>query len=162
MIMEIKISTLVLSLINFVILYLIFKKFFFKKIQAIIEERENLIGEKLDQAEEEVTRARVLAVENERVAKNAREEGRLITKKHKEKADKIYSEIVDDAHNESKVILNRARLEIEREKKKAQSQLKFEAVDLAMELSQKIIKKNIDEEKNRELIDEFISNVGNS
>lgn len=155
-------STLILSLINFVILYFILKKFFFKKIHAIIEERENLIGEKLDQAEEEVTRARILAVENERVAKNAREEGRLITKRHKEKADKIYTEIVEEAHDEAKVILDRARLEIDREKKKAQSQLKNEVVDLAMDLSKKIIQKNIDEEKNREIIDDFITKVGKS
>ena len=36
-----------------------------------------------------------------------------------------------------------------------------EAIDLALDLSRKVIEKNIDEEKNRQLIDEFISEVGN-
>ena len=162
MIMEINISTLILSLINFVILYFILKKFFFQKIKSIIDERENLVADKLDQAEEEVTRARILAIENERVAQSARDEGRLITKRHKEKADKIYNEIIEEAHDEAKVILDRARLEITREKEKVESELKDQAVDLAMDLSRKIIKKNIDEERNRELIDEFIKKVGNS
>ena len=40
-------------------------------------------------------------------------------------------------------------------------QLKKEAIDLALDLSRKVIEKNIDEEKHRELIDEFISKVGN-
>lgn len=160
--MSINPTILILSIINFIILYFILKKFFFKKIEAIIDERQDLINSKLDEAEEEVTRARILAVENERIAKNARDEGKLITKKQKEKADKIYNEIIEEAHEESKIILDRARLEIEREKKKAQSQLKNEVVGLAMNLSEKIIAKNIDEEKNRDLINDFISKVGKS
>lgn len=160
--MSINPTILILSIINFIILYFILKKFFFKKIEGIIDERQDLINSKLDEAEEEVTRARVLAVENERIAKSARDEGKLITKRQKEKADKIYNEIIEEAHEESKVILDRARLEIEREKKKAQSQLKNEVVGLAMNLSEKIIAKNIDEEKNRDLINDFISKVGKS
>ena len=160
--MSINPTILILSIINFIILYFILKKFFFKKIEGIIDERQDLINSKLDEAEEEVTRARILAVENERIAKNARDEGKLITKRQKEKADKIYNEIIEEAHEESKIILDRARLEIEREKKKAQSQLKNEVVGLAMNLSEKIIAKNIDEEKNRDLINDFISKVGKS
>ena len=45
-------------------------------------------------------------------------------------------------------------------KEKAEYSLKKEAIDLALELSKKVIEKNIDEEKNRTLIDEFISEVG--
>lgn len=160
--MSINPTILILSIINFIILYFILKKFFFEKIEGIIDERQDLINSKLDEAEEEVTRARILAVENERIAKSARDEGKLITKRQKEKADKIYNEIIEEAHEESKIILDRARLEIEREKKKAQSQLKNEVVGLAMNLSEKIIAKNIDEEKNRDLINDFISKVGKS
>ena len=38
--------------------------------------------------------------------------------------------------------------------------MRKEAVDLALEISKKIIEKNIDEERNRQLINEFISEVG--
>jgi F-type H+-transporting ATPase subunit b len=162
MLMSINPSTLVATIINFVILYFILKKFFFKKIAAVIEERENLINGRLDEAEEEVTKARILAIENEKILKSAREEGKIITQRHKEKADKIYNEIIEEANEESKVILTRARTEITREKEKAEAQLKTGVVNLAVELSQKIIEKNIDEDKNRELIDEFIKKVGNS
>jgi F-type H+-transporting ATPase subunit b len=162
MLMSINPSVLVATIINFVILYFILKKFFFKKIAAVIEEREDLINGKLDEAEEEITKARVLAIENEKILKNAREEGKIITQRHKEKADKIYNEIIEEANEESKVILSRARTEITREKEKAEAQLKTGVVNLAVELSQKIIEKNIDEDKNRELIDEFIKKVGNS
>ena len=53
------------------------------------------------------------------------------------------------------------RVEIDREREKVEYSLKKEAIDLALELSKKVIEKNIDEEKNKKLIDEFISEVGN-
>ena len=162
MLMEINPSTLIATIINFIILFAILKYFFFDKVKAIIDERENLINEQLDNAEEEAEKARILAIENERVLKNAREEGMLITERHKQKAEKIYDEIVEEANQEAKIILERAKVEINREKEKVEYQLKKEAIDLAIELSKKVIEKNIDEEKNRELIGEFITKVGNS
>ena len=162
MLLKINPSTLILSIINFIILFLILKHFFFKKVEAIIDERENLINEKLDYAEEESEKARMIAIENERILKSAREEGKLITEKHKEKAEKIYEEIISDANKEAKKMIERAKIEINREKEKAQDELKRESIDLAIELSKKVIEQNIDEGKNRELIDEFITKVGSS
>ena len=49
----------------------------------------------------------------------------------------------------------------ERQKEKAEYGLKKEAIELAISLSKKLIEENIDEEKNRDLIDKFISEVGN-
>ena len=157
MLMEINPSTLIATIINFIILFAVLKYFFFEKVQAIIEERENLINEKLDYADEEAEKARMMAIENERMLKNAREEGKLITERHKQKAEKV-----NEANQEEKIIIERAKVEINREKEKVEDNLKREAIDLAIELSKKVIEKNIDEEKNRELIGEFITKVGNS
>lgn len=162
MLMEINPSTLIATIINFIILFAVLKYFFFEKVQAIIEERENLINEKLDYADEEAEKARMMAIENERMLKNAREEGKLITERHKQKAEKVYEEIVNEANQEAKIIIERAKVEINIEKEKVEDNLKREAIELAIELSKKVIEKNIDEEKNRELIGEFITKVGNS
>lgn len=69
MLMEINPSTLIATIINFIILLAILKYFFFNKVKAIIDERENLINEQLDNAEEEAEKARMLAIENERILK---------------------------------------------------------------------------------------------
>ena len=149
------------SIINFLILYLILKHFFFAKVKAVIDEREEYINNQLDSADEANDRARALVIENERILQKAREEGNKITEIKKKKAEEIYEEIVGDAKKESDALIERAKIEINREKEKVEYQLKKEAIDLALELSKKVIEKNIDEEKNRELIDEFISEVGN-
>ncbi|MGL5352350.1 MAG: F0F1 ATP synthase subunit B [Clostridium sp.] len=159
--MDINPSLLIATIINFIGLLAILKYFFFDKVKAIIDEREALINEQLDRAEEEQSKSRMIAIENERMLKSVKEEGKKITEREKQKAEKIYAEIIGDANSEAKVILERAKIEINREKEKVEHELKKQAIGLAIEISKKVIEKNIDEEKNRELIGDFISKVGN-
>jgi F-type H+-transporting ATPase subunit b len=160
--MDINWSEVIATIINFIILLAILKYFFFEKVEAVINERENAISDKLDETEEELEKARMLAIENERIIKNARKEGKSITEEYKQKAEKVYDEIIQEANKEAKVMIERAKVEINREKEKVEYQLKKEAIDLALELSKKVIEKNIDESKNRDLIDDFLTKVGNS
>lgn len=159
--MEFNLGVMLATVVNFLILFFGLKYFFFEKVKLIVEARENEISEKLDSAEEELEKARTLAINNERELQRSREEGKAITERHKKKAEKVYDEIVEEAKSEANLIIERAKVEIEREKEKAEYALKKEAIDLALDLSRKVIEKNIDEEKNRQLIDEFISEVGN-
>ena len=159
--MEFNLGVMLATVVNFLILFFGLKYFFFEKVKLIVEARENEISQKLDSADEEFEKARTLAINNERELQRAREEGKAITERHKKKAEKIYDEIVEEAKSEANLIIQRAKVEIEREKEKAQYALKKEAIDLALDLSRKVIEKNIDEEKNRQLIDKFISEVGN-
>ena len=159
--MEINLGLILGTIANFLILLFGLKYFFFDKVQEIIEKREVAISEQLDETEEELEKARTLAIQNERILKKAREEGKKITEEEKKKAEKIYEEIVAEAKSEASLIIDRAKVEIEREREKVEYGLKKEAIELAVALSQKVIEKNIDEDKNRELIDKFISEVGN-
>lgn len=158
--MEVDFSVLIATIINFAIFILILKHFFWDKIKNIIEEREAYIEEQLEKAEEDSQKSRLYLIENERILKNSREEGKKIIEKRKNKASKIYSEIINDANKEANLIMDRARLEIEREKEKAQYELKKQAVNLAIELSTKALEEKVEENKQRELISDFITKVG--
>ena len=157
---EINISTLIFTLINFVILVLILKHFFWDKIRSVIEERQEDIDEKLLKADEDSEKARMYLLKNEEILNQAREEGKKITERQKQKGDKIYEEIIQNAKNESASLIERANLEIEREKEKAEYEIKRQAVELAVELSVKALDETIDEETHRKLISDFIAKVG--
>ena len=157
---EINIGFVLATLINFLILYLVLKHFLFDKVKAVIEEREEYINNQIDEAEEAIETARIMLIENERVLSSAKKEGKKITASEKKKAEKVYEEIVAEAKEEANVILERAKIEIDREREKVEALLRDEAVELAIDISKKIIEENIDEEKNRKLIKNFISEVG--
>ena len=158
--MDIDPSVLLMTLINFFILVLILKHFFWEKIRIAIQDREDFIQEQLSNAEDESQKARLYLIENERILKSSKEEGKKIIEKKKQKANKVYSEIVDDANKEAKAIVDRARLEIEREKEKAQYEIKKQVVNLAIELSTKALEEKLEDRTQRELIGDFITKVG--
>ena len=158
--MDIDPSVLLMTLINFFILVLILKHFFWEKIRIAIQDREDFIQEQLSNAEDESQKARLYLIENERILKSSKEEGKKIIEKKKQKANKVYSEIVDDANKEAKAIVDRARLEIEIEKEKAQYEIKKQVVNLAIELSTKALEEKLEDSTQRELIGDFITKVG--
>lgn len=158
--MNIDPSVVLATMINFVILLLILKHFFWDKVGNVIKERQDYIESKISQADEDSEKARLYLVENERILRSSKEEGNKIIEAKKEKANKMYDEIVKDANKESKVIMERASLEIQRQKEKAKYELKKEVVDLAIDLSAKAISEKVQEEKQRDLINDFITKVG--
>lgn len=158
--MEINFSTMLMTWVNFGIIVCILKYFFWDKIQGIIQERQDSIDEKLTKADEDSEKARMYLLQNERILKDAKEEGKKITEKQKQKGDKIYEEIVDNAKKEANALMERANVEIEREKEKAEYEVKKQAVSLAVELSIKALENGIDEDIHRKLISDFIAKVG--
>ena len=158
--MEINFSTVIMTWVNFIIIVLVLKHFFWDKIKGIIQERQDSIDEKLTKADEDSEKARMYLLQNERILNTAREEGKKITEEQKQKGDKIYEEIVQNDKDESASIIKRANLEIEREKEKAEYEVKKQAVELAVELSMKALDNQIDEETHRKLIGDFIAKVG--
>lgn len=158
--MEIKFSTIIMTWINFGIIILILKHFFWDKLKGIIEERQNYVDEQLSKADEDSEKARMYLVKNEQILKQAKEEGKKITERQKQKGDKIYQEIIDNAKVEASTLIERANLEIAREKEKAEYEIRKQAVDLAVELSIKALEQKIDEDTHRKLIGDFIAKVG--
>lgn len=158
--MEIRLSTLIINWINFAIILLILRHFFWAKLKGIIAERQKYIDDKMVKADEDAEKARMYLVKNEEILQTAKEEGKKITEEQRVKGDKLYTEIVENAKVEAVSIKDRASLEIEREKQKAEHEIKKQAVDLAIELSVKALGEQIDEATHRKLIGEFISKVG--
>ena len=74
--MDIDPSVLLMTLINFFILVLILKHFFWEKIRIAIQDREDFIQEQLSNAEDESQKARLYLIENERILKSSKEEGK--------------------------------------------------------------------------------------
>ena len=130
------------------------------KVKNVIQERQDYIDDKLSQADDDSEKARLYLIENERILKASKEEGNKIIDKKKEKANKMYDEIIKEANKEANAIMERASLEIQREKEKAKYELKQQVVNLAIDLSAKAISEKVQEEKQRDLINDFITKVG--
>jgi F-type H+-transporting ATPase subunit b len=158
--MEINVSQIIATIINFLILYFILRHFLFKPVNDNIDKRQNEIITKISKTEEDRKKAQEIRIENENKLSLAKQEGKNIVEDYKVKAEKVSSDILKGAHEEAETIVKRAKVEAEREKEKAADEIKGQVVDLAVLVSSRALEESIDEEQHRRLINDFIAKVG--
>lgn len=158
--MNINIPEMIVTLVNLLILFSLVKHFAFDKVNKILKQRKDLIENTISKADEDLEKARILKLQNEREISSSKEEGKEIVSEYKTKADNVYKEIVEDARRDAGAIIDKSKVEINRERTKAQAEIKTQAVELAVFLAEKALGDSIDEKKHRELIDDYISKVG--
>ena len=158
--MNINIPQMIVTIINLLILFWIVKHFAFDRVNKVLKDRKNLIEDTISKADEDLEKARVLKLQNEKEISSAREEGKEIVTQYKAKADEVYKEIVEEARREAGSIIEKSKVEINRESAKAKDEIKTQAVELAVFLAEKALGDSIDEKQHRELINDYISKVG--
>jgi len=159
--MNVYLSTIIFTLINFILLLLILKRYLIKPVNKIMDDRQNGINISIKKAKEDEEKAEISKNEKERLLQESKIKGREIVEEYKVNAENISQEIIDEAKKESIIIMDRTRTEIEREKQKAESEIKKQVIDLSLILSEKALEQHIDEKEHRRLIEDFIFKVGN-
>ncbi len=154
--------TIIFTWGNLLILFLLLKKFLFKPVRKMMLDRENEVKSIYDDAEKSKSDAAELKVEYEEKLKNARDEAEDIIKNATRSATLKSEEIITEAHSTAAGIIKRADKQIEDEKRNAENELKNELGGLAVSIAEKVIKKELDGDKHKELIDSFISEMGDA
>lgn len=153
-------GSLIFTLINTIILFLILKHFLFGRVNKAIENRQKDISSVYQKADETMENAKRLEADYTELMANAKEESAEIIKSASQKAVKRSDEIIQNAKAEAANITSKANEEIELEKKRARNQLKTEISDIAVQLAGKIVEKEISKDDHERLINEFIENAG--
>lgn len=159
-IISVNIWSILISLANLVIIFLILKKVLFKSVKKTLDTRRAQIDKLYDDAgaaKAEAEGSKELYEEKLAGAK-AEAEGILYTAR--ERADRMSEEIISDANAKAAARVKKAEEEIAQEKKKAMSEIKNDISTLSVDIAEKIIEREIDEKDHSELIDKFIVNVG--
>jgi F-type H+-transporting ATPase subunit b len=153
-------TTIVLTLCNTLILFLVLKHFLFDKVNKVVDERQKEIQDSYDRAEEAEKNAQKLEADyNEKIGQ-AKQEGAEIIRDATKKAQARADEIIDEARVEAKGIRTNAENEIEREKKIAVNAIKDEISQIAFSAAAAVVEKDLTSEDNEKLIEKFIDNVG--
>lgn len=158
--LSLHLPTIVFTIINFILLLFILKYFFSKPVNKILDDRKNGINTSIKNAKDNEEKAEISKNEKERLLFDSKTKGREIVEEYKTSAQNISQEIIDDAKKESAIIMERTRVDIEREKQKAESEIKKQVIDLSLILSEKALEQHIDEIEHRRLIEDFIFKVG--
>lgn len=159
-IMDVTGTTLVLMLLNLVILTFILKKFLYKPVKNMMDQRQAEVAEMYDNAEKAMASAQSMKTEYETRLENAKNEASDIVSKATRKAQVHSEEIISDAKKQAFAIISNANIEIEHEKKKAVNEIKNDISSLAVAVASKVVEKEISQKDHEKLIESFIENVG--
>jgi F-type H+-transporting ATPase subunit b len=158
--LDIEPKAILIQIVGFLVLLWLLKRFLFGPISAVLASRQEEIKatyEKMaqDKAAMDASRAEL---ERRLASMDAEARGRI--QAAIKEAQRMKDEIVSDARKQSERIVETGREEVRRERDKALVALREEVADLAVAAASKIIQANLDETRNRQLVAEFIKNVG--
>ncbi len=152
--------TILASLLNLVIIFLILKKFLFKPVTRVVSAREEMVRGKMQEAEDAKA-----AAEEDRAAyaarlRNAEEDAAEVIRRATVSANRTSDEMLADAQRRVSTMLRKADEDIAQERKRALAELKGEVSDISMIIAEQVVSREINEEDHRALIDTFIREVG--
>ena len=138
------------TLLAFLIVFYILKKYAWKPILTSLNEREKTISDSIATAEKVKAEMAQLKSENEALLVKAREERAVMIKEAKDTADKMLSEAKDKAKSEYDRIVFEAQAAIEQRKMAAITELKNQVGNLVIEVSEKILRRELNNKQEQE------------
>jgi len=156
---ELRINLTFWTLIIFGILYFIMRKWAFPAILGAVEKREKALEDTIASAKRDREEAQKLLEDHRRQVDAARGEAQKLIADGRAVAEKMRTDLLEQTRQEQQALLERARREIEMEKERAIAQLRREAVNLAIAGASKVIEENLDNTKNRQLVEGFLSSL---
>lgn len=156
----VNIWSILISLLNLVLLFLIFKKFLFKPVKAIIAKRKGEVERLYTDAEaakESAEQDRQLYAEK---LADAHTEADTILHHATEKANRRADEILTEATQNVAAMKQTAEAEIEQERKKALNEVKGEISSISLQIAEKMVGRGITDADQDKLLDEFLADLG--
>ncbi|MEO0727599.1 MAG: F0F1 ATP synthase subunit B [Bacteroidota bacterium] len=129
--------------IIFIVLWTVLGRMAFKPIQNALKKREDDIQDALDEAKRAREEMSNVQAENKKLLTEAREERARMIKDAKETKDQMIKEAKEQAREEAKKIVTNAQQEIENQRKVAMSELKSQVGQMAIEIAEKVIRKQL-------------------
>ena len=152
--------TFVAQICNLMIQLVIFKKLLLNPVKKVIAERKAKADSQIADAQKLRTEAEAMKAEYEQNLQNARTEANQIVAAAQKTATARSEELLGEARAQAAALKQKAEADISQERKKAVNEVKDEIGGMAMEIASKVVEREIREADHKDLIDEFIKNVG--
>ncbi len=150
---------LVAQIVNFVILLFLLKKFMYKPLINLMNSRRQKIVEGLEKAKKgEEEFQKIQELREKELAKIQKEAERVI-QKAKDIGDKKQQEILKEAEEKTKKIVEEARGRIEIEKEKMLKEVRQDVANLVVTATGKILEEKVDSEREKKLVNEVIGKL---
>lgn len=151
---------ILISLCNLVILFLILKKLLFKPVKKVLADREDTLRKQYEKADAALESASQMEQQWEEKMSEADAKADAILQNATETAQRRSRSMLEETQRKADGLMRQAEHDAELERKKALADIKKEIVDVSAALSEKMIRRELKVEDHRQLIDDFLSDIG--
>ncbi len=159
--MSIDPSTMIWSIINFLILLAILYKFLYNPVLNVLDKRKEEVANNLSHAEATRKQAEDMFADYRKQLADASAEADGIMAKANKAAEQAKNELISEARNEAAAITKKAQEDIQREKEQAMKEVRDEIAGLAVLAAGKVLEKSLTKEDHEKMINDFVVEVGN-
>ena len=156
---SIDVWTMIFTWVNLIILFLLLKKFLFKPVNKVLDERAEEIENSYKEAENTKSQAQSMKTEYENKLSGAKKEADGIIKSAVETANRRSDSIVSEANEQAKHIIEKSQKQIERDKENAMNEAEADIASMAVDIAGKIIGKKLDTDTDEKLISDIIDRI---
>lgn len=159
-IISVNIWSILVSLANLLIMFLILKRFLFKPVQKMMAARKQQVDQIYQDARENRDSAINMKQEYEARLATAREEADGLVRNAVQTAQRKGDAIVAEANSQASHLKQKAEQEIAQEKKQMLQDVRGEISDIAVSIASKVVEREVKKQDYDGFVDEFIKNVG--
>lgn len=151
--------TVLVSIIGFVLLFLLLKKFLWLPLAMYLDTRKEDIQRTYDKVEETRQDMESLKTDYQQRLANIEAEAREQTQSAVKEAQAIREEILADARHQAEKVLSDARITMQQDREQMMAQLKAQVVDITLLATEKLLSQKITDDQDRQLVAEYIEQV---
>lgn len=152
--------TALFVLLNTLTIFFVAKKYLFKPVMKMIQDRQQEIDDMYAKAGEAKEQAAALQTEYQQKLSAAQATSERMVQEAAARGQSKEEEIVRQANAEAAAILDKAAADIAQEKKKAINDAKDEISEMAMAIAGKVVGRALNAEDQVKLVDSFIDELG--
>jgi F-type H+-transporting ATPase subunit b len=155
------VSEMIWGGLAFLIVFALLVKFAFPALRKGVKAREEKIRSDLEGAERARQEAEEERATYQAQIADARGEANRIVEEARAAAEHVRTDVTGRAEQEAAEIRARANEDIRAARERAVSDLRAQVADISIELAEKIVERNLDRSTQEQLIESYISSVGN-
>lgn len=159
-IISINLWNILISLLNLAVLFWLVKKFLFKPVRRMLDERQAAIDHSYAAAAEAQRIADESRESWESKLRTADDEAQTVIREAAEVAGRRAEQIVREADEKAQGMLRRAENEVQLERRRATEDMKREIVEVSAAIAEKMLEREVNENDHRAMIDDFIEKIG--
>ncbi len=151
---------LLAQIVNFVIILAILKRFFYKPIAKVLDDRKKRIEESLNNAQSIEERLQKTQEKSAQILEEAQNNAQALIADAKKETERIFLAASQEAKLQVEETLKATQLQIEAQRQQMQKELSAQTLTLVIEVVRRVLGRTLKSKEKRELTESAVTEIG--